>query len=50
MIKPTAALTIDSTKVAAEKLAAIETILYGADLAEPRLPLPDEIKTLLTTP
>lgn len=54
--KPTACLTIDSTKVEASKLSALEVILYGKDpTAEgagdgvaPRLPLPDEIKTLLT--
>lgn len=44
--KPTASLTIDSTKVAAEKLASLETILYGGDSAEARLPLPDEVATL----
>ena len=47
--KPTACLTIDSTKVAAEKLAAIEAILYGSDSEEARLPLPDEIVTLVGT-
>ena len=50
--KPTANLTIDSTKVNAEKLAALETILYGSDSEvpkEPRLPLPDEIATLMGT-
>lgn len=46
--KPTACVTIDSTKCDATKLAALEDILYGADSAEPRLPLPDEIKTLMT--
>lgn len=45
--KPTATLVIDSTKVDKAKLAAIEEILYGSDTAEPRLPLPDEIKTLM---
>lgn len=45
--KPTATVTIDSTKVDAEKLAALEAILYGSDDAEPRLPLPDEIATLI---
>lgn len=44
--KPTAELTIDSTKVDAEKLAALEDILYGTDSNQPRLPLPDEIVTL----
>lgn len=45
--KPTAHLEIDSTKVAAEKLAALEAILYGSDSEEARLPLPDEIITLV---
>ena len=48
--KPTAILTIDSTTIAAEKLTALEDILYGKDGEpgnEPRLPLPDEIKTLM---
>ena len=46
--KPTATLVIDSTKTTAEKLAALEAILYGSDSAEPRLPLPDEVVTILT--
>lgn len=46
--KPTACVTIDSTKVNAEKLAALEAILYGTDDVEPRLPLPDEIATLMS--
>lgn len=45
--KPTASITIDSTKVDATKLAALEKILYG-DTAAARLPLPDEVKTLMT--
>ena len=45
--KPTASVTIDSTKVNAEKLAALEAVLYGSDSEEPRLPLPDEIATLM---
>lgn len=48
--KPTAILTIDSTKADPTKLAALEKILYGSDepeAGEPRLPLPDEIKTLM---
>lgn len=44
---PTASITIDSTKVAAEKLTALEAVLYGTEDQEPRLPLPDEIATLL---
>jgi len=52
--KPTSLLTIDSTKVDAVKLAALEDILYGLDVdgetpaVDPRLPLPDEIIALLT--
>lgn len=54
--KPTASITIDSTKVDEQKLAALEEVLYGKDgtgsdhtgAAEPRLPLPDEIKTIMT--
>ena len=49
--KPTASITIDSTKADPTKLAALEDILYGKDGEpgnEPRLPLPDEIRTLMT--
>lgn len=49
--KPTASLVIDSTKADPSKLAALEDILYGKDgdsATEPRLPLPDEIKSLMT--
>ena len=49
--KPTASITIDSTKADPTKLAALEDILYGKDGEpgnEPRLPLPDEIKSLMT--
>lgn len=45
--KPTASLTIDSTKVDAQKLAKLEDILYGSAEADARLPLPDEIATLM---
>ena len=45
--KPTASVTIDSTKVEAEKLAALEAILDGTEEKEARLPLPDEIATLM---
>lgn len=53
--KPTASLTIDSTKADKTKLTALEEILYGkdpttdggSDGVDPRLPLPDEIKTLM---
>ena len=45
--KPTSIVTIDSTKVAPEKLALLEAKLYGSDDQEPTLPLPTEIVTLL---
>lgn len=52
--KPTANMVIDSTKVDSTKLAALEDILYGKDgttstATDARLPLPDEIITLLGT-
>ena len=54
---PTASIVIDSTKVPADKLAKLEEILYGKnptseggeDGVAPRLPLPDEIVTLVGT-
>lgn len=45
--KPTATLIIDSTKADKTKLTALEDILYGSESVEPRLPLPDEIKTMM---
>ncbi len=45
--KPTSQITIDSTKADAEKLAALEDILYGKEDVEARLPLPDEVATLM---
>ena len=46
--KPTASITIDSTKATPEKLTALEKILYGDAEVEARLPLPDEIKDIFT--
>lgn len=46
--KPTACITIDSTKVDEIKLKALEDILYGSESEEARLPLPAEIKTTMT--
>lgn len=45
--KPTSIVVIDSTKVDKEKLAALEAVLYGTEEGEARLPLPDEILTIL---
>lgn len=47
--KPTATIVIDSTKISAGKLKKIEDTLFGTDSGadEPKLPLPDEIITML---
>lgn len=47
--KPTASLIIDSTKVDADKLAALEAILYGSEDKEASLPLPAEVINMLKT-
>ena len=56
--KPTACITIDSSKADKTKLAALEAIIYGTAATtganptaavEPRLPLPDEVMTLMKT-
>ena len=46
--KPTALITIDSTKCSAAGLAALEAALYGTAGDDPYLPLPAEVYTLLT--
>lgn len=45
--KPTACLTIDSTKIAKTKLDEIEALLYGTDQASATLPTPAKIKEIL---
>ena len=45
--KPTASLVINSTEIDPSKLKELEDILYGSETADARLPLPDEIKTLI---
>lgn len=45
-LKPSATLTLDSTEVDADALAALEAILYGTVSLAPRLPLPAEIFAL----
>lgn len=47
-LKPTSILTIDSTKADATALAELLEILYGNETTPARLPLPDEVITLLT--
>ena len=46
-MNPTATVVIDSTRMDKGKLKLIEDKLYGTESAEPTLPLPNEIKTLL---
>lgn len=51
--KPTAHLEIDSTKAEPTKLESLEKILYGSDEepeSQPRLPLPEEVITLMGSP
>lgn len=45
--KPVSSITIDSLKVDATKLQALEDKLYGTANAEPELPLPSEILTMM---
>lgn len=46
--KPTANIVIDSTKATPEKLTALEKILYGDTETEARLPLPDEVVSIMS--
>lgn len=45
--KPTASLKIKSTGVEASKLKTLEDILYGTEDNDPRLPLPEEIISIV---
>lgn len=45
--KPTSYICIDSTKVDAEKLKALEAVLYGSEEAEANLPMPDAVFSML---
>jgi len=49
-LAPTSLIVVDSGIVDATKLAALETILYGAAATEPKLPTPDEVITMLAGP
>ena len=50
VLKSTAQLTINSLKVPAAKLKALEDILYGTTTLQARLPLPTEVIGLLSAP
>lgn len=45
--KPSSRIEIDSTQVDADKLAALEAILYGSAESEARLPFPDEVAQIM---
>lgn len=45
--KPTATVVIDSTKADQTKLKKLEDMLYGTESVEPKLPLPEEVITLM---
>lgn len=45
-LKPTALITVDSTKVVPANLTTLEDALYGTAGTSPRLPLPAEIVTM----
>lgn len=46
--RPVASIEIDSTKVDSAALIELETILYGSEDTDPRLPLPDELKEIFS--
>ena len=48
--KPSAKITIDSTKVAPAKLKELEDLLYGTAGAEASLPTPDAVAALIGKP
>lgn len=45
--KPTATVVIDSTKADKAKLKKLEDMLYGTETVESKLPLPEEVITLM---
>lgn len=45
-LKPTASITIDSTKVDPVKLKKLEDMLYGTESEEAQLPLPDAVAAI----
>ena len=49
-MKPTATLTIDSTKVTPSALLKLEEALYGSDTKDPAFPLPTQVIALVTAP
>lgn len=48
-LAPSAHLIVDSTLLTETALSALESVLYGTDVSAPRLPLPTELVTLITS-
>jgi hypothetical protein len=48
--KPTASITIDSTKVDPTRLATLEGYLYGTSSEDPVMPLPADVIAMMTAP
>lgn len=46
--KPTSYIELESLKLGSTKMTAIENVLYGSSSADARLPLPDEVASILT--
>ncbi len=46
-LKPLSTLVIDSTQTDADKLSALEDMLYGTDEQDAYLPLPDDVIALV---
>lgn len=47
-VKPVSVLTIDTTKVDADKLKKLEDVLFGSEDEDAKLPLPDEVIAMLS--
>lgn len=45
--KPSSTMVIDSTKATDAQIKAIEDVIYGSDTEEARLPLPDEVMSIM---
>jgi len=47
--KPTSYIELESLKLGEAKMTAIENVLYGSNTADARLPLPDEVASILAS-
>lgn len=48
-MKPSALITIDTTKAPAAGVKSLKDLLYGTDAAEPKFPTPEEVLALFPT-